>query len=207
MMHAPATDRPFQLQRLFQAQRPDRAKAEEAVRTLIQWAGDDPDREGLLETPSRVLRAFDEWFAGYADDPAEQLAKTFEDAGSYDEPVALLGIPFRSWCEHHMAPITGVAHISYLPADRVVGLSKLARVVDGVAKRLQIQERMTAEIASIIDKVLQPRGVAVAIAAEHACISSRGVHKHGISTTTSKMLGAYKQDTALRGEFLASIRR
>jgi GTP cyclohydrolase IA len=200
------TDRPFHLKRLFQEQRPDRAEAEEAVRTLIRWAGDDPDREGLLETPSRVLRAFDEWFAGYVDDPAEQLARTFEEAGYYDEPITMFGIPLRSWCEHHMAPISGVAHIAYLPADRVVGLSKLARVVDCVAKRLQIQERMTAEIASIIDKVLQPRGVAVAIQAEHACISSRGVHKHGIATMTSKMLGAFKQDPALRNEFLASIR-
>jgi GTP cyclohydrolase I len=206
MMDALTMDRPFHLQRLFEAQRPDRTEAEEAVRTLIRWAGDDPDREGLLDTPSRVLRAYGEWFAGYADDPAEQLARTFEEAGSYDEPVTLLGIPFRSWCEHHMAPITGVAHVGYLPADRVVGLSKLARVVDCVAKRLQIQERMTAEIALIIDKVLQPRGVAVAIQAEHACISSRGVHKHGISTTTSKMLGAFKQDAVLRNEFLASIR-
>jgi len=185
MMHAPTAARSFQLQRLFRAQRPDRSEAEEAVRTLIRWAGDDPDREGLLETPSRVLRAYEEWFAGYADDPAEQLARTFDEAGHYDEPVTLRGIPFRSWCEHHMAPITGVAHISYLPADRVVGLSKLARVVDCMAKRLQIQERMTAEIAFIIDKELQPRGVAVAVQAEHACISSRGVHKHGISTTTS----------------------
>jgi GTP cyclohydrolase IA len=206
MMDALTRDRPFHLPQLFQAQRPDRTEAEEAVRTLIRWAGDDPDREGLLETPSRVLRAYEEWFAGYADDPAEQLARTFEEAGNYDEAVTLHGIPFRSCCEHHMAPITGVAHISYLPADRVVGLSKLARVVDCVAKRLQIQERMTAEIASIIEKVLQPRGVAVAIEAEHACISSRGVHKHGVSTTTSKMLGAFKEDAALRNEFLASIR-
>lgn len=206
MMDALTTDRSFHLQRLFRAERPDQAEAEEAVRTLIRWAGDDPDREGLLETPSRVLRAFDEWFAGYAVDPGEQLARTFEEAAYYDEPVTLLGIPFRSWCEHHMAPITGVAHIAYLPAHRVVGLSKLARVVDCVARRLQIQERMTAEIAFVIDKVLQPRGVAVAVQAEHACISSRGVHKHGISTTTSKMLGAFKQDAALRNEFLASVR-
>jgi len=205
-MDARTVDRPFHLQRLFQEQRPDRTEVEEAVRTLIRWAGDDPDREGLLDTPSRVLRAYEEWFAGYTDDPAEQLARTFEDAGEYDEPVTLHGIPFRSWCEHHIAPITGVAHIAYLPASRVVGLSKLARAVDSVAKRLQIQERMTAEIACIIDKVLQPRGVAVAIQAEHACISSRGVHKHGVSTTTSKMLGVFKQDAALRNEFLASIR-
>ena len=206
MMDALTMGRPFHLQRLFQGQRPDRVEVEEAVRTLIRWAGDDPDREGLLETPSRVLRAYEEWFAGYADDPAEQLARTFEEAGYYDEPVSLRGIPFRSWCEHHMAPITGVAHIAYLPAGRVVGLSKLARVVDCLAKRLQIQERMTAEVAFIIERALQPRGVAVAIQAEHACISSRGVHKHGISTTTSKMLGAFKQDAALRSEFLASIR-
>jgi GTP cyclohydrolase I len=205
-MQALRTERPVDLQRLFQGRRPDRAEAEAAVKTLIRWAGDDPDREGLRDTPSRVLRAYNEWFAGYAEDSAEHLARTFEEVGGYDAPVVLRAIPFRSCCEHHMAPIIGVAHIGYLPAARIVGLSKLARVVDCIAKRLQIQERMTAEIATTIDEVLQPRGVAVVIEAEHACMSSRGVHKHGIATITSKMLGAFNDDPVLRAEFLASIR-
>lgn len=203
-MDAMTKERPVDL--LFERQRPGREDAEEAVKTLIRWAGDDPDREGLLDTPSRVLRAYDEWFAGYAEDPAEYLTRSFEEIRDYDEPVLLRGIPFRSFCEHHMAPITGVAHISYLPAGRVVGLSKLARAVDCVAKRLQIQERMTAEIAEIVDNVLQPRGVAVVIEADHACISTRGVHKHGVSTITSRMLGKFKEDPVLRSEFLASVR-
>ena len=205
-MHALTKGRRVNLHRLFDQQRPDRAEAEEAVRTLIRWAGDDPDREGLLDTPCRVARAYNEWFAGYGEDPAEQLARTFEEVSGYDEPVLLRGIPFHSCCEHHMAAITGVAHISYMPAERVVGLSKLARVVDCIAKRLQIQERMTAEIAAVIDEVLQPRGVAVVIEAEHACMSTRGVRKHGISTTTSRMLGVFRQDPVLRSEFLVSIR-
>ena len=205
-MDALTKERPVDLHRLFERHRPDREEAEEAVKTLIRWAGDDPDREGLLDTPSRVLRAYNEWFAGYGADPAEYLTRTFEEVGGYDAPVLLRGIPFRSFCEHHMAPIIGTAHISYLPAGRVVGLSKLARVVDCVAKRLQIQERMTAEIAEIIDEVLQPRGVAVAIEADHACMSTRGVHKEGISTITSQMLGDFKEDSVLRSEFLAAIR-
>jgi GTP cyclohydrolase I len=205
-MHALTKERPIDLQRLFEGQKLDRGEAEEAVRTLIRWAGDDPDREGLLDTPARVLRAYKEWFAGYAEDPAGYLTRTFEEVGGYDEPVLLRGIPFRSFCEHHMAPITGVAHISYLPAGRVVGLSKLARVLDGLAKRLQVQERMTAEIAAIIDEVLRPRGVAVVIEADHACMSTRGVQKHNVSTTTSRMLGMFKDDPVLRSEFLASIR-
>ena len=198
--------RPLDLNRLFERQRPDRAEAEEAVKTLIRWAGDDPDREGLLDTPSRVVRAYREWFAGYGEDPADHLARTFEEVAGYDEPVLLRGIPFHSCCEHHMAAITGVAHISYVPAKRVVGLSKLARVVDCFAKRLQVQERMTAEIAAAINEVLQPRGVAVVIEAEHACMSTRGIHKHDVSTTTSRMLGVFKQNPMLRNEFLASIR-
>jgi GTP cyclohydrolase IA len=205
-MDALIKERPMDLHRLFERRRPNRAEAEEAVKTLIRWAGDDPDREGLLATPHRVLRAYSEWFAGYMEDPAEYLTRTFEEVGGYDEPVLLRAIPFRSFCEHHMAPITGIAHISYLPAGRVVGLSKLARVVDCLAKRLQIQERMTAEIAEIIDDVLQPRGVAVVIEADHACMSTRGVHKSGISTSTSRMLGEFKDNPALRSEFLASIR-
>lgn len=205
-MHTLAKQRPLDLHRLFERQRPDRTEAEQAVRTLIRWAGDDPDREGLLDTPARVLRAYEEWFAGYSEDPAKHLARTFEEANGYDDPVLLRAIPFRSCCEHHMAPITGIAHISYLPAGRVVGLSKLARVVDCVARRLQIQERMTVQIASVIDEVLQPRGVAVVIEASHACMSSRGVHKHGVATRTSRMLGAFKQNAELRREFLDSIR-
>ena len=205
-MDALTKERPLDLHQLFDAQKPDRHQAEEAVRTLIRWAGDNPNREGLLDTPSRVLRAYDEWFGGYAEDPAEQLNRSFEDAAGYDGPVLLRRIPFRSCCEHHMAPITGVAHISYLPAGRVVGLSKLVRVVDCVASRLQIQERMTAEIAALIEEVLQPRGVAVLIEATHACMSTRGVHKHGVTTITSRMLGEFKQDPVLRSEFLASIR-
>ncbi len=195
-----------ELDRLFERQRPNRAEAEEAVKTLIRWAGDDPDREGLLDTPSRVVRAYNEWFSGYGEDPAEHLARTFEEVAGYDEPVLVRNIPFHSYCEHHLAPITGVAHISYMPAQRVVGLSKLVRVVDCIAKRMQIQERMTAEIAGIIDEVLEPRGVAVVIEATHACMSTRGVQKHDVSTTTSRMLGVFKKDATLRSEFLASIR-
>lgn len=195
-----------ELDRLFERQRPNRAEAEEAVKTLIRWAGDDPDREGLLDTPSRVVRAYNEWFSGYGEDPAEHLARTFEEVSGYDEPVLIRNIPFHSYCEHHLAPITGIAHISYMPAQRVVGLSKLARVVDCVAKRMQIQERMTAEIAGVIDEVLEPRGVAVVIEAAHACMSTRGVQKHDVSTTTSRMLGVFKQDATLRSEFLAAIR-
>lgn len=205
-MHALTHERPLDLHRLFERNKPSRAEAEEAVKTLIRWAGDDPDREGLLDTPSRVLRAYNEWFAGYTQDPGEHLARTFTETGGYDEPVLLRAIPFRSCCEHHMAPITGIAHISYLPSERVVGISKLARVVDCVAKRLQIQERMTTEIAEIIDEVLQPRGVAVVIEANHACMATRGVYKHGVSMVTSRMLGLFKQDPVLRSEFLANIR-
>ncbi|HEY7245641.1 MAG TPA: GTP cyclohydrolase I FolE [Xanthobacteraceae bacterium] len=166
--------------------------AEEAIRTLIRWMGDDPCREGLRDTPSRVLRAYEEWFAGYLQDPAEHLARTFEEVHGYDEPVLIQGIPFQSWCEHHLAPITGLVHIGYFPDGRVVGLSKLARVVDTITKRLQTQERMTAEIAEVIEHVLQPRGVAVRIDAQHACMSTRGVQKHGVLTSTSKMLGLFQ---------------
>jgi GTP cyclohydrolase IA len=195
------------LQELFDSGRPGRAEAEQAVRTLIRWAGDDPGREGLLDTPSRVVRAYREWFAGYDEDPAEHLLRTFGEAGACDEPVTLRQIPFRSCCEHHMAPIIGVAHISYLPHRRVVGISKLVRVVECHARRLQIQERMTSEIAELIQEVLQPRGVAVAIEGSHACMSSRGVQKEGVSMMTTRMLGAFSQDGTLRREFLDSIKR
>lgn len=187
--------------------RPSDLEAEQAVRTLIRWIGDDPDREGLVNTPTRVLRACGEWFAGYTDDPAAHLTRTFEEVSGYDETILLRAIPFRSCCEHHMAPITGLVHISYMPESRVVGISKLVRVVDGVAKRLQIQERMTAEIAGIIDDVLRPRGVRVVVEANHACMSSRGVRKQGVAMVTSRMLGAFKEDAVVRAEFLASIRQ
>lgn len=206
-MDAWTEDRTAELEPFFDLPRPDQVEAEEAVRTLIRWAGDDPEREGLLDTPSRVLRAYNEWFAGYAQDPAEFLVRTFQEVGGYNDPVLLRGVPFRSCCEHHMAPITGVVHVSYLPSRRVVGISKLARVIDCFSRRLQIQERMTVEIAEVIEEILQPRGVAVVIEGTHACMSSRGVHKHGVSMVTSRMLGAFKQDAALRGEFLSAIAR
>jgi len=206
-MDALTAERPSGLQELFDSQRPSQAKAEQAVRTLIKWAGDDPRREGLLDTPSRVLRAYNEWFAGYSEDPAEYLLRTFEEVGGYDEPILLRHVPFRSCCEHHMAPITGTVHIGYLPSKRIVGISKLVRVIDCFARRLQVQERMTAEIAELIQEALQPRGVGVVIEGAHACMSSRGVNKRGVSMVTSKMLGAFKQDAAIRREFLESIKR
>jgi GTP cyclohydrolase IA len=205
-----AITNPVDMQRLLaptaRSERPERAAVEEAVRMLIRWAGDDPDREGLLDTPSRVLRAYEEWFAGYRDDPAEHLTRTFGDAAGYDEPIVLRGIPFRSCCEHHMAPINGVVHVGYLPSRRIVGLSKIARVVDSFSKRLQIQERMTAEIAELIDDTLRPRGVAVVVEAVHACMDTRGVQKHGVTTVTSRMLGAFKSDVLLRSDFLKAIK-
>jgi len=184
---------------------PSRAQAEEAIRTLIRWAGDDPDREGLADTPGRVARAYSDWFSGYAQDPAEYLRRTFEEVGGYDEIVILKGIPFESHCEHHMAPIIGEAHIGYLPHQRVVGISKLARLVDAFARRLQIQERLTAEIADTLQEVLQPRGVAVVIESSHECMTTRGVHKRGVSMITSRMLGAFRDNPATRREFFAAI--
>jgi GTP cyclohydrolase I len=206
-MDAMTTERPRGLEELFDPRRPSPAEAEQAVRTLIRWAGDDPQREGLRDTPSRVLRAYGEWFAGYGEDPAEHLLRTFEEVGDCDEPIVLRNIPFRSCCEHHMAPIAGIVHIGYLPAGRVVGISKLVRVVDGFARRLQIQERMTAEIAEVIAETLQPRGVGVVIEGTHACMSSRGVHKQGVAMETTRLLGAFKEDATLRREFLDSLKR
>ena len=185
--------------------KPSRAEAEAAVRTLIRWAGDDPDREGLLATPARVTRAYEEWFAGYNDDPREYLKRTFEETGGYDEVVVLRDIRFESHCEHHMAAIIGRVHIGYLPRNRVVGISKLARLVEVYARRLQIQEKMTAEIASCLDAVLKPHGVAVVTEATHQCMTTRGVHKTGVSMVTSRMLGVFRDHAETRQEFLSAI--
>ena len=187
------------------AARPTREQAEEAVRTLLRWAGDDPAREGLLGTPDRVVRAYEEWFAGYNEDPVAILERTFEETEGYDEMVVLRDIRFESYCEHHVAPIIGVAHCAYLPDRRVVGISKIARVIELYAKRLQIQEKMTAQIANAIQDVLRPRGVAVVVDATHQCMTTRGVRKPGVSMITSQMLGAFREDAATRREFLAVI--
>jgi GTP cyclohydrolase I len=181
------------------------ADAEQAVRTLLRWAGEDPGREGLLETPKRVVEAYGDWFSGYAIDPREYLQRTFEEMAGYDEMVVLRDIEFESHCEHHMAPIIGKAHVGYLPTTKVVGISKLARVVDVFARRFQVQEKMTAEIARCINDVLQPRGVGVVIEAAHECMTTRGVHKRGVSMITSKMLGAFRDDARTRAEFLTFI--
>jgi GTP cyclohydrolase I len=184
---------------------PDRVQAEEAVRTLLAWTGDDPAREGLQDTPARVVRAFEEWFAGYGEDPAALLMRTFEETDGYDEMVVLRGIEFVSHCEHHLAPIVGQAHVGYLPHHRVVGISKLARIVEAYARRLQIQERLTAQIANAIDSVLQPRGVAVVVEATHQCMTTRGVCKPGVTMVTSRMIGAFRDEAMTRREFLAVI--
>ena len=178
---------------------------EDAVRTILTWIGEDPSREGLAETPARVARAYKSCFDGYAQNPEEYLRKTFEETAGYDEMVLLRNIPFQSHCEHHLAPIVGRAWVGYVPRHRVVGISKLARVVEAYANRLQIQERMTAEIANTIDEVLQPQGVAVVIKAGHHCISSRGVKKQGVDLTTSRMLGCFRTDPMSRQEFLAMV--
>lgn len=181
------------------------AEAEEAIRVLIKWIGDDPHREGLLETPARVTRAFAEWFSGYDQDPDEILSKTFEEVADYDDLVLLRGIKFESYCEHHMAPIIGEAHVAYKPDNRVVGLSKIARLVDMYAKRLQIQEKMTAQIANSMQTVLQPEGVAVMLIAEHQCMSTRGVHKQDVDTITHKYTGVFKTDVSLQERFLRLV--
>ena len=185
--------------------RPSRQEAEDAVRTLIRWAGDDPKREGLVETPGRVVRAYEEFFAGYHEDPTTVLARTFEEVDGYDEIIVLTDIRFASHCEHHMVPIIGRAHIGYLPDRRVVGISKLARLVEVYAKRLQIQEKMTAQIADALQQVLKPRGVAVVVEAAHQCMTTRGVHKAGVSMVTSRMVGAFRSDARTRREFLSII--
>ena len=183
--------------------RPDRAEVEAAIRTLIEWTGDDPDRDGLAETPSRVARAFEEFFAGYGQDPVEMLQKTFEEIEGYDEMIALRGIRFESHCEHHMAPIIGQAWVAYVPNGRVVGISKLARVVEVYAKRLQIQEKMTAQIANTINDVLKPQGVGVIIKASHHCMTTRGVNKPESDLVTSRMLGCFRDNPLTRQEFLS----
>lgn len=186
--------------------KPSRAEAEQAVRTLIRWAGDDPTREGLIDTPKRVASAYEEFFAGYDADPVEILQRTFEETDGYDEIVILKDIRLESHCEHHMVPIIGVAHVAYLPHRRVVGISKLARVIEAYAKRLQIQEKMTAQVANAINDVLEPKGVAVVIEAAHQCMTTRGVSKPGVTMVTSRMLGAFRDDPTTRREFLAMIR-
>ena len=187
------------------ASRPSRAEAEAAVRILLRWAGDDPGREGLRDTPARVTRAYEDFFSGYAIDPTALLARTFEETEGYDEIVLLRDIRVESTCEHHMAPILGRAHVAYLPHRRVVGISKLARVVEAYAKRLQIQEKLTVQIATTIQDVLAPRGVAVVIEAAHQCMTTRGVHQPGVTMVTSHMLGAFRDDPATRRELLSMI--
>ena len=200
-----AVERKSRPKQAVSVRRPNRQEALEAVRTLIRWAGDDPDREGLVGTPDRVVRSYAEFFSGYDEDPVALLQRTFEETDGYDEIVMLKDIRFESHCEHHIAPIIGHVHIAYLPSNRVVGISKLARLVEVYAKRLQIQEKMTAQIANTLDEVLQPKGVAVVIEAAHQCMTTRGIHKPGVSMVTSRMLGAFREDSRTRREFLAMI--
>jgi GTP cyclohydrolase I len=185
--------------------RPSREEAEKAVHTLLRWAGDDPSREGLVDTPKRVAKAFEDWFSGYDQDPEDYLKRTFEEVAGYDDMVVLKDIRFESHCEHHLAPIIGRAHVGYLPTSKVVGISKLARVVEAFARRLQVQEKMNAQIALCIQKVLEPKGVAVVIEASHQCMTTRGVHKTGVTMVTSSMLGAFRENSDTRREFLAVI--
>lgn len=185
--------------------KPSREAAEDAVRVLLRWAGEDPQREGLLETPRRVVDAYGDWFSGYALDPQEYLERTFEEIDGYDEMVVLRDIEFESHCEHHMAPIIGKAHVGYLPNGKVVGISKLARTVEAFARRFQVQEKMTAQIAHCIETVLRPKGVGVVVEAAHQCMTTRGIHKRGVSMVTSKMLGDFREDARTRAEFLRFI--
>ena len=190
---------------LMERNKVSRHSAEEAVRTLLRWAGEDPQREGLIDTPQRVVDAYTDWFSGYTVEPSDYLRRTFEETGGYDEMVVLRDIEFESHCEHHMAPIIGRAHVGYLPTGKVVGISKLARVVDVFARRFQVQEKMTAEIARCINDVLQPQGVGVVIEAAHECMTTRGIHKRGVSMITSKMMGTFRSDARTRNEFLTFI--
>ena len=199
------TSSSHKIERLQDHERPSREDAQRAVETLIRWAGDDPGREGLRGTPERVVKAYEEFFEGYDIDPLDLLQRTFEEVEGYDEMVLLRDIRFESHCEHHMAPIIGRAHVAYMPNNRVVGISKLARVVEAYARRLQIQEKMTAQIANIIDEVLNPKGVAVVIEATHHCMTTRGVHKPGTSMVTSRMLGMFRTNPSTRREFLALV--
>ncbi|HXA93717.1 MAG TPA: GTP cyclohydrolase I FolE, partial [Steroidobacteraceae bacterium] len=185
--------------------RVSRRDAEDAVRTLLRWAGEDPQREGLVDTPKRVVNAYRDWFSGYDVEPREYLRRTFEEVEGYDELIVLRDVSFESHCEHHMAPIIGRVHVGYLPTDKVVGISKLARVVEGYARRFQVQEKLTAQIAACIDEVLHPRGVGVVIDAVHQCMTTRGVHKRGVSMVTSRMVGAFRADARTRAEFLQFI--
>ena len=197
--------RPSIKPKVVDAARPSRDEAEAAVETLLRWAGDDPTREGLRDTPARVARAFEDWFSGYNEDPEDYMKRTFEEVEGYDEMIVLRDIRFESHCEHHLAPIIGKAHVAYLPTNRVVGISKLARVVEAYARRLQVQEKMNAQIANTIQRVLEPKGVAVVIEAQHQCMTTRGVHKPGVTMVTSTMLGAFRKDPMTRREFLTII--
>ncbi len=187
------------------SRRPSRRKAEQAVETLLLWAGEDPRREGLIDTPKRVAAAYEDWFSGYKDDPVSALERTFKEVDGYDEMIVLRDISFESHCEHHMAPIIGVAHVGYLPSNKVVGISKLARVVETFARRFQVQEKMTAQIANCIQDVLKPKGVGVVVEAVHQCMTTRGIHKSGVSMVTSQMLGTFRRDARTRAEFLRMI--
>lgn len=195
--------------RMSQSDQPDssvtQAQAEDAVRTLLRWAGEDPAREGLLDTPRRVAEAYGDWFSGYREEPREYLERTFEEVAGYDELIVLRDISYESHCEHHMAPIIGKVHVGYLPRGKVVGISKLARVVESYARRFQVQEKMTAQIAQCIQDVLQPRGVGVVVEGAHECMTTRGIHKRGVSMVTSKMLGSFREDARTRAEFLQFI--
>ena len=191
--------------KLPKPRKPSRKKAEEAIRTLLLWAGEDTRREGLIDTPMRVARAYEDWFSGYDQNPVAYLQRTFEEVEGYDEMIVLRDIAFESHCEHHMAPIIGKAHIGYLPKNKVVGISKLARVVEAFARRFQVQEKMTAQIANCIQDVLQPKGVAVVIEAKHQCMTTRGIHKSDVSMVTSQMVGSFRKDARTRVEFLRMI--
>ena len=182
-----------------------RKQAEEAIRTLLLWAGDDPDREGLVDTPARVARAYEDWFSGYQEDPLRFMKRTFQEVEGYDEMIVLRDIEFESHCEHHMAPIIGHAHVGYLPHKKIVGISKLARVVEAYARRLQVQEKLTAQIANCVGSVLQPKGVGVVVEATHQCMTTRGIHKTNVSMVTSTMLGDFRNDEKTRAEFLRMI--
>ena len=188
-----------------QGSRPTRKEAEEAVKTLLLWAGEDPAREGLVDTPRRVAKAYEDWFGGYDLDPISFLERTFEEVDGYDEMIVLRDITFESHCEHHMAPIIGKAHVGYLPNNKIVGISKLARVVDAFARRFQVQEKLTAQIAQCIQSVLKPKGVGVVVDAVHQCMTTRGIHKAGVSMVTSQMLGSFRNDARTRAEFLGVI--